>query len=328
MARRATPSTARLVVVAITATLLLVATATPASALSPQSQRFDSTKDPLNAAAWKQDVKRVKQLLDAAGPVGSDPRRKLANRAGVDLGSPPPGTPWTPLWAALLSIEASSFAASRSPDALAVVKLLLEAGADARAPPPKGWADEGDTSLVFASRLAQNPDVVRLLVEFGAGGGGGGRDKRNGTAADRASWVNRRNAKGSTALFAAAACDWRVSGGDEAALGVVKMLLAAGANPALKNRQGCPPLEVVSSPCTAGARPLPRYAAAAQACREFEATQRSGAPAPGADEVRRAWLKAPSDGTFCPRTYAYLRAAAPSVRGREGPVDKLAPCDG
>jgi hypothetical protein len=103
---------------------------------------------------------------------------------------------------ALLSIEASSFAASRSPDALSIIKLLLAAGADARTPPPKGWSDDGDTSLIFVSRLTLNAEVVGLLLRYGS------KLNTNTTA-----WVNQRNAKGNTALFAAARCDGRVSGG-------------------------------------------------------------------------------------------------------------------
>lgn len=332
-------------------TTLLLAIALPlgSDALNPQAQRFNETRDPLVAAAWKQDAPKVREQLRqaaASGPVTRKNLGLLVNCAAPDLGSPPTKRAmWTPLWAALLSIEASSFSAARSPDALAVVDKLLQAGADPRAVPPPGWTEApDDTALHYAARLTQNPEIVRLLMVAAAGSAGvGSGGKNNGTtaAASSSSWINQRNSKGNTPLFAAASCDWRVSGGDAAAAKVVRMLLAAGADASVRNKRGCPALEIVPSPCTASSSPQPRYQGAEAACRAFAPLQKRGGDMPSAAQVREAWSRAPSSAwpeggggsAFCPETFAVLRAAAPEVRGRDGRVmgpaagELLMPCD-
>ncbi|CAM9621089.1 unnamed protein product, partial [Laminaria digitata] len=142
---------------------------------------------------------------------------KAALEAGAMVNGPP-RLPHSPMMAALLANDAN------------MVDFLLEQGADPERPvreekPFPAWSKAGNTrlgerALHVAARM-NNVEMVRLLLK---------RDRAN---------VNATDNKGYTPLLAT--CSWQY-----VCMGVVRALLAAGADAAWADEDGCTPLHLVA----------------------------------------------------------------------------------
>jgi ankyrin repeat protein len=194
-----------------------------------------TTTDPLPT------LEIVKALLDRGAKVDVPLNRPLPGRSGMDFGDTALGAGATPL-----------MRAARAGDA-AVMRLLLEKGAD-----PKLTTREGNNALMFAAGMGYRDKNTRgtesdaleaLKVAMAAG-------------LD----INQANARGETPLHGAA-----TRGADT----IVQFLVEKGANLNALSKQGYTPLDVALGKTSSAQLPVPQESTVA-VLRKLGATEGPG----------------------------------------------------